>query len=143
MSSSSILHPITEGLEYLIKQGYDHKVQVALVAFKFACYLVDHVAVVFLHFKFFIFAVERWYAINKKGKASDNSVVALSILGGLITFISLEVLLKAWLFWKFDTVDQVGVRLKKGFAVTASASFLGASYIVFSFSLAVGILVKI
>ncbi|CAD5218641.1 unnamed protein product [Bursaphelenchus okinawaensis] len=135
-----MLHPLSELFEYVVEQGYCEEFHIKLIVLNYVFFFVDHVAVVFLHFKFFIFAFERWYAINKKGKAPEDGVFAIKLLGGLAMFISLEVLFKTILFWMFDTADSVHVRLKKGLTVTGSAEFEGVCYFIFGFSLVVGVL---
>ncbi|CAD5218640.1 unnamed protein product [Bursaphelenchus okinawaensis] len=107
---------------------------------KYVFFFFDHIAVAFIELKFFIFALERWYAIKNKGKEQHKGSVAFTILGGLALLVSIEIFFKTWLFWQFDTSEPIEHRLKKGLTVTTSVGFLAASYILYIGSVVAGVL---
>ncbi|CAD5225718.1 unnamed protein product [Bursaphelenchus xylophilus] len=139
LSMSSLFHPTSEILEHIIYYrlfpGFDRP----LNTMKLFCLFVDHIAVVFLHLKFFILAFERHHAIKMRGRyENEKGNMAIKVLGVLVVVVSIEIAIKTWLFCKYDTEVPYDVRLEKGMGVTKSPAFLSFSYILFSISIIVG-----
>uniref|UniRef100_A0A1I7SB77 G protein-coupled receptor n=1 Tax=Bursaphelenchus xylophilus TaxID=6326 RepID=A0A1I7SB77_BURXY len=144
LSMTSIFHPLSDlsdDIVYVCRDGAPTCLRQDLVfTLQYVLYFIDHIAIVFLHTKFFILAAERVFAFRRRAFYEyEKNNMAVKILGFSLSFVCLEILIKTGLYYEFDTDSPLKLRLEKGIGLWKSPAFMVWSYLEFFTSMGVGV----
>ncbi|CAD5227937.1 unnamed protein product [Bursaphelenchus xylophilus] len=126
---SPILHPLTVYLATddapLLHSNYKEAILI------YGIHTVNHMCLIFLHFKFFILIAERILAYRKRDvyeHTRNNFVAQIFSVAFALCFIELS--LKLYIFLGLDTEETIDIRILKALTISKSPTYFLVTFFV-------------
>uniref|UniRef100_A0A1I7SB79 G protein-coupled receptor n=1 Tax=Bursaphelenchus xylophilus TaxID=6326 RepID=A0A1I7SB79_BURXY len=141
LSFTALFHPLSEFAdEFLTSAAAEYQLSAVQRALQYSLYIIDHVAIVFLHMKFYILSFERVFAFRRRTvyEHEDNNLPFRILM--FASFVLLELVAKLIFYLNFDVSGTRDERILKALSIWKSPSFFMFSYALYFSSVAVGMI---